>query len=329
MPKFPFFTYIKSRKQNMEKFCDAVFEGGGVRGIGYVGAIAHFEKMGYQFRNIAGASAGAIVASLLAAGYTADEMRAELEHINFEKLKQPYFKTNILGIGALGALINTTKNFGMYNADNFEAWLHELLARKGVYTFEHLHGRLQLVATDVTDENTIVLPRDLGKYGIVGEKFSVATAVRMSMSIPAFYSPYELTDRNGNIHYIVDGGMLANYPIWCLDGGGSVPDIPVFGFRFIHYAGQIKSKKPSVITYAKQILTTLIEANDHSIKYMIRGDEQRTIYIDTMIDGKNIGITDFAITHPQVLRLYENGMKSAEQFLASWDFKNWCNVHRK
>ncbi|MCL2229203.1 MAG: patatin-like phospholipase family protein, partial [Firmicutes bacterium] len=40
--------------------CDAVFEGGGVRGIGFVGAIKKFEEAGYRFRHVAGSSAGAI-----------------------------------------------------------------------------------------------------------------------------------------------------------------------------------------------------------------------------------------------------------------------------
>ena len=36
---------------------DAVFEGGGVKGVGLVGAVAVAEKMGYQWQNVAGTSA--------------------------------------------------------------------------------------------------------------------------------------------------------------------------------------------------------------------------------------------------------------------------------
>jgi predicted acylesterase/phospholipase RssA len=50
---------------------DAVFEGGGVKGIALVGATAVVEATGYRFANLAGTSAGAIVAALLGAGYTA------------------------------------------------------------------------------------------------------------------------------------------------------------------------------------------------------------------------------------------------------------------
>src|ERR671930_1607267 len=50
---------------------DAVFEGGGVKGIALIGAAAVVEAAGYRFYNLAGTSAGAIVAALLGAGYTA------------------------------------------------------------------------------------------------------------------------------------------------------------------------------------------------------------------------------------------------------------------
>ena len=55
--------------------CDAVFEGGGVKGIGLVGAVAATEELNYEFRNVAGTSAGAIVAALVAAGYRASGLR--------------------------------------------------------------------------------------------------------------------------------------------------------------------------------------------------------------------------------------------------------------
>ena len=47
---------------------DIVLEGGGVRGIGHVGALSVMEEKGYRPVHIAGTSAGAFVAALLAAG---------------------------------------------------------------------------------------------------------------------------------------------------------------------------------------------------------------------------------------------------------------------
>jgi len=316
---------ILHHNHNMEKFCDAVFEGGGVRGIGYVGAISMFENAGYTFRNLAGSSAGAIIAALIAAGFTSQEMHDELVKMDFESFKE----TGILGsLGTFGNLINATKHFGMYKASMFEKWLDELLERKNVRTFADLHGRLRVTATDVTEEKTIILPDDLKKFGIDENTFRVSTAVRMSMGIPVFYEPYELRDKNDNVHYIVDGGLLSNYPIWILDNGRDPMEIPVIGFRFIHHPGQIKSKKPNIVSYIKQIITTFIESGDADMQSVVKGDAERTVFVDTMVEGKNIGITDFNITKEQVESLFKNGIMAGEKFLKDWDFKNWSRRHR-
>lgn len=51
----------------------AIFEGGGAKGVAHVGAVAACER-DFYFVGVAGASAGALVASLLAVGYTASEL---------------------------------------------------------------------------------------------------------------------------------------------------------------------------------------------------------------------------------------------------------------
>ena len=53
---------------------DLVFEGGGAKGMVFVGAMEAFSKRGHTHGRLMGASAGAITATLLAAGYTSEEM---------------------------------------------------------------------------------------------------------------------------------------------------------------------------------------------------------------------------------------------------------------
>ena len=62
---------------------DAVLEGGGVRGIGHVRALVEAEKHGYHWVNVAGTSAGAFVASLVAAGYKATELYDIMNEVDF------------------------------------------------------------------------------------------------------------------------------------------------------------------------------------------------------------------------------------------------------
>lgn len=52
----------------------AIFEGGGAKGVAHIGAVAACEANDFYFVGVAGASAGAIIASLIAAGFTANEI---------------------------------------------------------------------------------------------------------------------------------------------------------------------------------------------------------------------------------------------------------------
>jgi NTE family protein len=57
---------------------DLVFEGGGAKGMVFVGALEVFEQEGGESDRLLGASAGAITATFLAAGYKSQEMQEKL-----------------------------------------------------------------------------------------------------------------------------------------------------------------------------------------------------------------------------------------------------------
>ena len=67
---------------------DMVFEGGGAKGMVFVGAIQELERRGHTPARLLGTSAGSIMATFLAAGYDAAEMTAALTE---EKDGQPVF----------------------------------------------------------------------------------------------------------------------------------------------------------------------------------------------------------------------------------------------
>ena len=305
--------------------CDAVFEGGGMRGIGFVGAALKFEQQGYKFRRLAGSSAGAIVAALLAAGYSAQEIYDQMKEVDFAMFKQSNALNNI---GPIGMFINANKSFGIYETDYFENWIEQKLAAKNIYTFNDIGDKLKLTASDVTDGRLLVLPDDLAKFGINPRTFKISTAIRMSMGIPVFYKPYELVDVDGHIHYVVDGGLLSNYPVWILDSGNDALDVPVIGFRFVHRFGSEKSKKTNLLTYMKHIISTIIESHDDECHTIIRGDLQRTVYIDTRVGDTNVGITDFNLPSERIEGLFTNGYTAATAFLAEWDFDRWKQQFR-
>lgn len=57
---------------------DLAFEGGGAKGAVFIGAIAELEHRGHTMRRLVGTSAGALVALLVAAGYSAADMHEAL-----------------------------------------------------------------------------------------------------------------------------------------------------------------------------------------------------------------------------------------------------------
>lgn len=323
---------------------DAVFEGGGVKGIGFAGAISEIEKAGYKFENIAGTSAGAIIAALLAVGYKSEEIKDELEKLDYNNFKD----VSTLGkMGILGKLINIIFKYGIYKGDFFEEWIEELLKKKGKTTFgqlltgsaeEKYKYKLQIIATDISNKRILVLPRDVKYFGLIPEDFSISKAVRMSMSIPFFFKPVKIKDKEGKDHIIVDGGVLSNYPIWLLDDNTSNPPWPTFGFKLTQANKRELEKgegRPikNPINFFQSIISTMLQAHDKMHISESKGDYDRTIGIPTRVKvngrEKDIKTTDFNITREESILLYENGEEMAKRFLKIWDFEKWKEEYRR
>ena len=70
-----------------ELVADLALEGGGVKGIGIVGAVSALAEAGYRFQRVAGTSAGAIAATLIAAiskkGDPMTTLRGYLDNLTF------------------------------------------------------------------------------------------------------------------------------------------------------------------------------------------------------------------------------------------------------
>ncbi|MCI0527831.1 MAG: patatin-like phospholipase family protein, partial [Nitrospira sp.] len=102
---------------------DAVFEGGGVKGIGLVGALSVAESKGYVWENVAGTSAGAIVAALVAAGYEASELKKIIGSLDYNRFKD---KGAVDRIPLFGPLVSLLSEKGIYEGNFLEDWMRDL-----------------------------------------------------------------------------------------------------------------------------------------------------------------------------------------------------------
>lgn len=180
-----------------------VLEGGGVRGIAYCGAIRALEDAGLLvgIRGFAGASAGSMAASLLAANYSAAEVAVELRALDFNLLIDSS-GSKIMDMSRL------MKSFGWYKGDTLERTVDELLFRKvrvANVTFEQLYaatGKELRVAAACVNTGALTY---FDRHAFAD--MPVSRAVRASSAIPFFFKPVWHAGR-----LYVDGGLVRSLP---------------------------------------------------------------------------------------------------------------------
>ncbi|RSK46424.1 patatin [Hymenobacter perfusus] len=206
-----------------------VMEGGGIRGVAYGGALLELERQGVLagLQRVGGTSAGAIQAALLAVGYSPQEIVEVVNNTPIQRFNDGRFLF-------FGGSHRLTRQFGWYRGDALTAHIMQLVARKTGnpnLTLQELHqlaqqqpGRyldLYTTGTNLTQQRVQVFSHE------TNPTLRVADAVRISMSIPLYFRAV-LLDARGNViqgkpqkgqpvQVLVDGGLLANYPVELFD----------------------------------------------------------------------------------------------------------------
>ncbi len=304
---------------------NAVFEGGGVKGIGLAGALAVAEKYGYRWNRVAGTSSGAIVAALLSVGYDAAELKTIMTNLDFGKFRDKGDLVDYIPGRFTAKLLSIVTDLGIYEGNFFLKWMQQQLQAKRPdvpeVTFHDLKIPLQVVASDLTNKRMLVLPDDLKDYGFSDPwRFPVAQAVRASMSIPFFFEPYVLTYRQDGQErkaFLVDGGLLSNFPVHLFDPRDKQLEVPTIGFLLKEPTHGKPQTIENVVDFVRALAATAMGA--HDAYDLADQDYERTIGIDT----GEISTTDFDITPEQKEVLYQSGVQAAEEFFAAFDFQEW------
>lgn len=266
---------------------NAVFQGGGVKGIGLVGALARVEEEGVKFVGLAGTSAGAIVAALYAGGYNSKELKDLLMKTNFGDLLDP---------GWWPGFVQLWKRYGIHRGQLFYEWIFKLLRDKGVETFEDLRDYdLKIIASDIRHKRILLLDREHHPT------LEIAEAVRMSIGIPFFFEAFRFGQS-----LVVDGGLLSNYPLWVFETSKE----STLGFKLVSKASRSVPRAPdSFPQYLASLVSTMLEAHD-------KEDERtsawaRTIHIPTF----DVVTTDFGLKEERKELLYLSGYNAASDYI--------------
>src|SRR5947208_4387441 len=321
---------------------DGVFRGGGVKGLALAGALCGFAEHPTKpittWTNVAGASAGAIIACYLATGHDAQQMLDLMKKTKFDSFADFPLHSKLLGG------LNLISEHGMARGRAFERWFDDVLegatfanVRKPSRNGGSPEWRLKLIAVDVTNRRLLVLPDDLVDYKtprssklIDPDEFKISRAARMSMSIPYFFRPIELEHKSGNHAVIVDGGTLSNFPVWLFDVdpavSGRPPTRPTFGFTLEGGRGLggglkgIHELEPWAIQFAFDIFHTAQEAWD--TRFVSHSTRVRTL----AVDAADVGTTEFNLSKEKQELLIANGRAAAKAFLDQFNLDDYLNT---
>ncbi|MDQ3570006.1 MAG: patatin-like phospholipase family protein [Actinomycetota bacterium] len=320
---------------------DLVLEGGGVKGIGLVGAYSVLHDAGYEFNRVAGTSAGAIVGALIAAGMPPDRMREVMREVDYGKFQDEGFLDHL---GVVGKGLSVLFEKGIYEGDYLRDWLDALLTDLGKRTFAALKVedpgsslppeksyKLVVMASDVSRGELARFPWDYPSYGLDPDQQLVADAVRASMSIPFFYEPVRLHWRGSDgiqtESFLVDGGMLSNFPMEVFDRtDGRTPRWPSFGIKLSARPRSVRAQKfriDGTFDLARAMIGTMTGFHDQ-----MHIDDECVLKRLMFVDSGSTKATDFDLDETTQDLLFENGRAAATKFLSSWNFKAYLETCR-
>jgi NTE family protein len=156
-----------------------VLGSGGARGLAHIGIIHYLEEHGYDIRSISGCSMGALVGGIYACG--------KLDA--FEQWVRAITKVDIIKL-----LDFSWGKQGLVEGERIIEALKELVGDRRI---EDLPIEYTAVAADIQREKEIWLKRG-----------SLFDAIRASISLPLFFTPFDMNDMK-----LLDGGILNPVPI--------------------------------------------------------------------------------------------------------------------
>lgn len=178
------------------------FSGGGVKGAAHIGVLKALEENNIKIDAVAGTSAGSIVASLFAMGYTPEEMI---------KLFR-YFAKGMLRANPGDVVTNVRNGKGLrldgaLSSANVELAMQEVSKYKNLKYISELKMPIAIPTVDINTSKKYVFTNYNQEENYYIKDMEIAKAVRASCTYPGVYAPFDYKD-----YRFVDGGVLDNIP---------------------------------------------------------------------------------------------------------------------
>lgn len=304
-----------------------VFNGGGVLGIGHVGALSRFNELGVykQFSYFSGASVGSLLSACMANGAEFDYLNNIVRKMDFNQfLDETKYDLDIVDFVRLGTKFGWYKGHALH--DFYRSIMDDLNGDPEITmqeSFEKHDNFLTMTAYRTNDQHTIEINH------LTCPNAPVARALRWGSTYPFFFATDEVSEEDW-IHYtagqshpgtdivFADGGILNNYPVNLLHK--QIPGEKIIG---LHLTGEKEMEPPidphgtlppppsNVIRYGMNMGTAIF---DQARRVHVEdSDWDRTIKINT----GTISSMDFKLSDSDKDWLYSNGRLGVDKFIAS------------
>lgn len=179
--------------------------GGGIRGIAHAGVLKALEDNNIKVDIIGGTSAGSLVATLYAMGYSPYYI-----YILFKRYAKELVEINTSPIlsGISGFMLNKkVKVKGLKTGKSIESIYNQIAYKKGIRRIEEIEMPLVIPTVDIMNGKEYVFTNRIPKGEEKNEQYirdvTIGKAVRASSSFPAVFMPCEFGE-----HAFMDGRSI-------------------------------------------------------------------------------------------------------------------------
>ena len=297
-----------------------VFEGGGIKALGFGGCYKYLEEMDLlkNIKGAAGSSAGSIFAAAVCVGIKSDKIIEIFKDTDFSKFKDGGH------FGYLSNIYNLIRHYSLYKGDKLYKWISNMVnltTGNSKITFKELYDKynkhLVITGCCISKGHTVYFHHEDPKY----RDMPIALAIRISMSVPFYWKPITY---KGDL--FIDGGVLDKYPIWVFDGDNigysnltddEIEKSKTLGFKLKGNNERdditlynIDNKVNNILDYYKVFINTIfveLERKHVRSKYW-----DITINVDT----GDIMTTDFDLNMDKKIKLVNEGYKSTKIYFS-------------
>ncbi len=314
--------YIKQARQIITSKTGMCFAGGGVLGLGEIGALNRWIEQGGDLRkitHIVGASVGSMIASVIACGADIDFIKRKMD-IDMKTFQD--------GPNVFVKMYRFFKKYGWYEGKKLRTWVGEIIGE--------LTGDSEITMLEAYAKTGVHLTLVYNSLNFIDAFYidhltepntKLKDAIRFSSSLPlafeACFRQYLTQSGTYANDIIIDGGTIDNYPMHVLRDQG-LTDMQIIGFKLCstdeikEYAQEVDYNSPKYDFGEPNGLTEYIIRLITLMRSMaMRVHVKSTDWILTVkINVANMQATDFDITTQQKRDLYEAGELSIDQIIA-------------